>query len=100
MTFAKRGFTPLGCIFIYITASTPNRASLGSVNGLAQLSVSIVRALGPAAANSLFSLSIDPTRHYLGGNLVYWALSGLTIFALFAASLLPAKPWLSKLDEV
>ncbi|KAF7795982.1 hypothetical protein EIP86_007151 [Pleurotus ostreatoroseus] len=82
-----------GCVFIYITASAPNRASLGSVNGLAQLSVSIVRALGPAAANSLFSLSIDPTRHYLGGNLVYWVLSALACLALFAGSFLPSRAW-------
>ncbi|EKM57753.1 uncharacterized protein PHACADRAFT_158787 [Phanerochaete carnosa HHB-10118-sp] len=60
-----------GCVFIYITASSPNRASLGTVNGMAQFSVSVVRAIGPAAANSLFSLSIDPNRHYLNGHLVW-----------------------------
>lgn len=52
-----------------------------------------MRAIGPAAANSLFSLSIDPTRHYLGGNLVYWAMSGLTILAIFAGSYLPKQVW-------
>lgn len=83
----------LGCVFIYITASSPNRASLGTVNGFAQLGVSIVRAIGPAAANSLFSLSIDPSRHYLGGNLVYWAMSALTCVALVVASYLPKKVW-------
>lgn len=93
-------FTASGCIFMYITASSPNRASLGSVNGLAQLSVSIVRTVGPATANSLFSLSIDPSRHYLGGNLVYWVLSGLTIFALFAASFLPEKAWTNKDEDL
>lgn len=82
-----------GCVFIYITASSPNRASLGTVNGLAQLSVSLVRAIGPAAANSLFSLSIDPTRHYLNGNLVYWVMSGVTCFAVWAGSYLPQKVW-------
>lgn len=89
----------IGCAFIYITASAPNRASLGTVNGFAQLGVSIVRAIGPAAANSLFSLSIDPTRHYLGGNLVYWAMSGLTCLALVAASYLPQKVWSRDEDE-
>ncbi|KAJ3531766.1 hypothetical protein NM688_g7528 [Phlebia brevispora] len=89
-----------GCIFIYITASSPNRASLGSVNGLAQLSVSVMRAVGPAAANSLFSLSIDPSRHYLGGNLVYWVLSGLTMFALVAGSYLPKKAWSNREEEL
>jgi MFS family permease len=86
-------FSYLGCVFIYITASSPNRASLGSVNGLAQFSVSIVRAIGPAAANSLFSLSIDPTRHYLGGYLVYWAMSCLTCLAIVAGLYLPKKVW-------
>lgn len=88
-----------GCVFIYITASSPNKASLGTVNGLAQLSVSICRAVGPATANSLFSLSIDPTRHYLGGNLVYWALSSLVCLALYAGSFLPAKPWTFREEE-
>ena len=85
--------TILGCVFIYITASAPNRASLGTVNGIAQFGVSIVRAIGPATANSLFSVSIDPARHYLGGNLVYWAMTGLTMLALLAGSYLPKKVW-------
>ena len=83
----------IGCVFIYITASSPNRASLGTVNGMAQFSVSIVRAIGPAAASSLFSLSIDPSRHYLNGNLVYWAMSLLTALAIWAGSYLPQKVW-------
>lgn len=83
----------IGCAFIYITASSPNRASLGSVNGMAQFSVSIVRAIGPAAANSLFALSIDPSRHYMNGQLVYWAMSVLTCLAIWAGSYLPKKAW-------
>lgn len=58
-----------------------------------------MRAVGPAAANSLFSLSIDPTRHYLGGNLVYWALAGLVVFALIAASFLPSKVVTNREEE-
>ncbi|KAH9928662.1 MFS general substrate transporter [Fomitopsis serialis] len=56
-----------GSVFIFITASSPNKASLGSVNGLSQMSVSVMRAIGPAMANSLFSLSIDESHHLLGG---------------------------------
>ena len=63
------------------------------MNGLAQFSVSIVRAIGPAMANSLFSVSIDPTRHYLGGYLVYWVLSGVTCLAVVAGTYLPRKVW-------
>ncbi|GBE88221.1 MFS general substrate transporter [Sparassis crispa] len=82
-----------GSIFMYITASSPNKASLGSVNGLAQMSVSIMRAVGPALANSLFSISIDQEHHYMGGLFVYWCLAALTCVALWGASLLPAQVW-------
>ncbi|EMD34106.1 hypothetical protein CERSUDRAFT_86859 [Gelatoporia subvermispora B] len=83
-----------GSVFMYITASSPNKASLGSVNGLAQMGVSIMRTVGPAIANSLFSLSIDQQHHYLDGNLVYWAMGGLTCVALWVGTLLPAKAWM------
>jgi len=82
-----------GSVFIFITASSPNRASLGSVNGLAQMSVSIMRAIGPAVANSMFSLSIDEEHHYLGGMLVYVFLASLAVVALAFATLLPAQVW-------
>ncbi|OCH95432.1 MFS general substrate transporter [Obba rivulosa] len=82
-----------GSVFMYITASSPNKASLGSVNGIAQMGVSIMRTVGPSIANSLFSLSIDQQHHYLDGNLVYWALGGLTFVALWVGTLLPAKVW-------
>ncbi|KAE9402492.1 member of major facilitator superfamily multidrug-resistance, DHA1 sub-family [Gymnopus androsaceus JB14] len=66
-----------GAIFIYITAASPNRASLGATNGLSQMMVSVCRAIGPAASNSLFSLSL---RHqYLAG------------LSLLTASMLPKK---------
>ncbi|KAI0346548.1 member of major facilitator multidrug-resistance DHA1 sub-family [Trametopsis cervina] len=88
-----------GCAFMYITASSPNRASLGTVNGFAQLGVSIMRAIGPAVANSLFSLSIDPELHYLNGHLVYWAMSFVTCLALFVGSYLPSKMWTANDEE-
>ena len=80
-----------GCVFIFITASAPNRASLGTVNGMAQMIVSIMRTIGPATANSLFSLSIDKEHHYMGGNLVYVVLSLVVCVALYIATLLPSK---------
>ncbi len=78
-------------MFIFITASSPNKASLGSVNGIAQMLVSIMRAVGPAAANSLFSLSIDQDHHYMGGYFVYVALSALVCAALWVATFLPDR---------
>ncbi|RPD61131.1 MFS general substrate transporter [Lentinus tigrinus ALCF2SS1-7] len=80
-----------GCVFIFITASSPNKASLGSVNGIAQMLVSIMRAVGPAAANSLFSLSIDKEHHYMGGYFVYYAMSTLVCAALWVATYLPDR---------
>lgn len=79
----------VGAIFIYISAASPNRASLGATNGLSQMTVSICRAIGPAASNSLFSLSMK--HHYLGGFLVYYVLFTIAALALVAATLLPRK---------
>ncbi|KAH9856495.1 MFS general substrate transporter [Lenzites betulinus] len=80
-----------GCVFIFITASSPNKASLGSVNGLAQMLVSVMRTIGPASANSLFALSIDEKHHYMGGYFVYYALSALVCVALAIGTLLPER---------
>ncbi|KZT07680.1 MFS general substrate transporter [Laetiporus sulphureus 93-53] len=88
-----------GSVFIFITASSPNKASLGSVNGLAQMSVSIMRAIGPAVANSMFSLSIDPERHCLDGMLVYVFLASLAVSALVVGTLLPQKVWKNESSE-
>lgn len=80
-----------GCIFIYIAASAPNKASLGATNGLAQMMVSVMRTFGPAAANSLFALSI---RHqHLGGWLVYWVLLAVASGSVLVATTLPRKAW-------
>ncbi|EPQ54003.1 MFS multidrug-resistance DHA1 sub-family [Gloeophyllum trabeum ATCC 11539] len=84
-----------GCIFIYITASSPNKASIGATNGLCQMTVSVMRAIGPAGANSLFALSIDPARHYLGGHLVYYVLEVLAFVSICVALLLPKQVWAS-----
>ncbi|KAF8896544.1 member of major facilitator superfamily multidrug-resistance, DHA1 sub-family, partial [Infundibulicybe gibba] len=76
-----------GAIFIFISAASPNRASLGATNGLSQMSVSIMRAIGPAAANSMFSLSI--VKNYLGGYLVYYILVVVVGASILVASRLP-----------
>ncbi|KAJ7760704.1 member of major facilitator superfamily multidrug-resistance, DHA1 sub-family [Mycena maculata] len=80
-----------GAVFIYISAAAPNRASLGATNGLCQLSVSLMRAIGPAVANSLFSLSME--KEYMGGWLVYYVLLATTCVALWVAAQLPRRPW-------
>ena len=44
-----------GCSFIFITGATPDKRSIGAVNGIGQLSASIVRAIAPAGASSLYN---------------------------------------------
>ncbi|KAF7377951.1 MFS general substrate transporter [Mycena sanguinolenta] len=54
------------CAFIYVRSAAPSKHSLGATNGIGQTCVSIVRAFGPAASTSLFSLSLQ--RNLLGGS--------------------------------
>ncbi|KIM39394.1 hypothetical protein M413DRAFT_198759 [Hebeloma cylindrosporum] len=76
-----------GAVFIFIANASPNRASLGATNGISQMSVSIMRAVGPAAANSLFSISM--AKGYFGGYLVYYILILVVCGSLVIASMLP-----------
>lgn len=79
---------PAGCIFIFITAAAPNRASLGSTNGICQMLVSWMRAFGPGLANSLYSISLrDDTWT------VYFVLEALSVIAIAGACFLPHSPW-------
>ena len=89
---SRRPPTP-GALFIFVAAAAPNKASLGTTNGLAQLSVSIVRSVGPALANSLYSLSIDEDHHYMNGGLVYYVTVALSLGAIWVGSLLPKHPY-------
>ena len=89
-------FRPLsisGAVPTFIATASPNKASLGATNGLAQVSVSIVRAIGPALASSIYSLSIDEDHHYMNGGLVYYVTVALSLGAIWAGSLLPKDPW-------
>ncbi|OAX43208.1 MFS general substrate transporter [Rhizopogon vinicolor AM-OR11-026] len=80
-----------GITFMYISASSPNRASVGATNGLAQMVVSVMRAVGPAAANSAFSISME--RQYLGGDMVYCVMAGMVFMAMGVGVLLPCCVW-------
>ncbi|KAF8875898.1 hypothetical protein BD779DRAFT_1804459 [Infundibulicybe gibba] len=86
-----------GCIFIYVTASSPNQHSLGATNGLSQMGVSFARALGPALATSLFSFSVE--KNMLGGYAVYVVLSCISCLVMFLAVRLPEKVWEGKDDD-
>ncbi|TFK35576.1 major facilitator superfamily transporter [Crucibulum laeve] len=86
-----------GCIFMYVTASSPNKRSLGATNGLSQSTVSVARAIGPAMATSLFSFSVQ--RNILGGYGVYALFACLSCFAVVLATRLPAQVWEEHEDE-
>ena len=78
---------------MFVAAAAPNKASLGATNGIAQLSVSILRAIGPALASTLYSLSIDEEHHYMNGGLVYYVTVMLGFVAMWVGSLLPERPF-------
>ncbi|KAJ7486967.1 major facilitator superfamily domain-containing protein [Mycena latifolia] len=82
--------TAFGAIFMFLTASAPT-GSRGTVNGLAQTAASSAKAIGPAMATSLFSLSVET--NLLGGYAVYVILLGLSALALLLATHLPAEVW-------
>ncbi|KAF8875938.1 major facilitator superfamily domain-containing protein [Infundibulicybe gibba] len=86
-----------GCIFIYITTSSPNKRSLGATNGLSQMSASVAGTVAPVLATSLFSLSVE--RNLLGGYAVYAVLFCISSLAIFLAVLLPEKVWEEKDDD-
>ncbi|KAG1733578.1 major facilitator superfamily domain-containing protein [Suillus paluster] len=78
------------CVFIYIAAASPNHASLGATNGIAQLGVSIVRTIGPASATSIFSLSIkNPHQAWI----VYYYMISLVCLGICASLFLPRRLW-------
>jgi MFS family permease len=81
----------LAITIMYIGAATPNKASLGATNGIAQTIVSVMRAVGPATVNSAYSLSIE--EHILGGYFAYWVMVAMVGLTLWAGYLLPKKLW-------
>jgi MFS family permease len=75
---------------MFVTSSAPTN-SRGTANGLAQTSVSVARAIGPALSTSLFSLSVQ--HNLLGGYAVYAVFIVISAFALVLAGHLPAEMW-------
>ena len=80
-----------GAIFLYISSAAPNKRSLGATNGLAQTMVSIQRAVGPAAAASLFAFSLD--KDILGGNFAYVVMLAIVLAGLGVAVQFPEGMW-------
>ncbi|KAI6025129.1 hypothetical protein PISMIDRAFT_672967 [Pisolithus microcarpus 441] len=74
-------------IFVFVTRASPNKYSLGTLNGLSQTTTSIARALGPATFTSLFAFSKE--YNLLGGNLVYVVLLVILCLLVFLSRRLP-----------
>ncbi|KAG8762049.1 hypothetical protein FRC12_009212 [Ceratobasidium sp. 428] len=72
-----------GCMTIFVTSAAPSKSSLGTLNGISQTIISVIRAIGPATATSLFALSVD--KQILGGWFVYAVLAGVNAGALVAS---------------
>jgi hypothetical protein len=91
LCYVYRISSALGCIFIFITMSAPNKRSLGATNGLSQTTVSIARAVGPAISTSLFAFSSE--HNLLGGYAVYAFFFALSCSSLLLAIRLPNDPY-------
>lgn len=70
-------------------SATPSPQALASANGLAQMLVSLIRAIGPAGATSLFAWSVEYS--IAGGYLVFIVYIAIAVFTLFCGSLLPRE---------
>ncbi|KAJ7690122.1 major facilitator superfamily multidrug-resistance, DHA1 sub-family [Mycena rosella] len=73
--------------YMFIMNAAPGPASLGSVNGLAQLVGTVLRSASASFALSLFSLSAE--HHLIGGNMVYIVLAAAALGAARCSLLLP-----------
>ena len=76
---------------MFVSSAPPNKRSLGAMNGLAQMVVSILRAVGPAAAASIFAFSLQ--NNVWGGQFVYAVLLALACVGLCVAFQLPRDTW-------
>lgn len=70
-----------------MSASAPNRRSIGATNSIAQIAVSVVRTIGPAFINTLFSITLrnrfnyDPESGAL--SIANWMGTGFGLDTLF-----------------
>ncbi|KAI6133552.1 major facilitator superfamily domain-containing protein [Pisolithus thermaeus] len=76
-----------GVIFVFVTRASPNKYSLGTMNGLGQTTTSLARAMGPATFTSLFAFSKE--YNLLGGNFVYVVLLNFLFLLVFLSRRLP-----------
>ncbi|RXW25541.1 hypothetical protein EST38_g338 [Candolleomyces aberdarensis] len=77
-------------MMLMVIENCPSKLLLGSANGAAQMVTSGARAVAPAFASSLFSLSIQ--HNLLGGYAVYYVLVVLVAIMIRASRYLPSPP--------
>ncbi|CAE7170299.1 unnamed protein product [Rhizoctonia solani] len=76
-------YTTFSCMAIYVNTSAPSKDALGTLNGISQTIICVIRAIGPATATSLFSLSVE--KNIMGGNFVYGILLIMVCVGVFAS---------------
>ncbi|KAF8622857.1 hypothetical protein AX15_006701 [Amanita polypyramis BW_CC] len=81
-----------GSLMIIITGGAPSQSSLATMNGSAQATASIMKALGPFFASSLHSISLQ--RQLAGGNAVYYIMMMIVAFGIRFTFMLPKKLYL------
>jgi hypothetical protein len=80
--FFNHSFPYLACIFVFINEGVDDY-SRGTVNGLAQMSVSTVRAIAPISASSLSAATMQS--NLAGGNMAYIVLTVVPLVSIFMA---------------
>jgi len=63
---------------------SPNPSSLGTTNGLVQMSMCLARMFSPAFSNSTFAASVES--NILGGNLWVVVLAGIACLGSLASA--------------
>lgn len=78
----------IGCIFVFINEDVEDNAR-GTINGLAQMTVSLMRSFGSIIPSALLSVSLQ--NNLIDGNLGYILLCMLAAGGIFVALQLPKK---------
>ncbi|KAJ6535955.1 major facilitator superfamily domain-containing protein [Mycena vulgaris] len=80
-----------GAMHLHLHHRIGSKCSRGTINGISQTSASVARAVGPALATSLFSLSA--AHNILGGYMVYAVFFIIATLMLLLAARLPEQVW-------
>ncbi|KAG2106601.1 major facilitator superfamily domain-containing protein [Suillus discolor] len=77
------------CMALFIRAAAPNRASLGTTNGIVMVVVAVARIIGPASAASVFSYSLQEGHDAWS---IYYFFIAIAFLSVSTALLLPRDP--------